>query len=263
MLKLDVKKLREQNNVFLNQQLQYQQDLETSKQIEQELRMEIAELKSIIEAPNKESLQQSFNLLTTKYENAKNDIANLHIQIEKLKTQVNKQLKENQRMSADLDEKTDALEMALIDKCMAEEQMEIQKEKEKELNERIEELSIELDLAQSYHFEPSQTSRRDVLQQDRLVEALIKLREVSMQKESELKEKLEERESDLKRLKRIEDSHHVLQENLKDATTKIEFLKVQLDDANDSSDLIHKLTETNLNLDEVYEANVVTCPKTY
>jgi hypothetical protein len=171
MLKLELKNLRENNDAFLNQQLNHQQELQLSLQVEQDLRLEIRELNGIIHDSNRETLQQSYNMLISKYENSRNEVSNLQIQIDKLKTNIKKLSGENRKLTADLDEKNDALEMALIDKCISEEQMDIQKQKEAELTERIEELLLELDLAQEHHFEPSQLRRKDLLDQDRLIDA--------------------------------------------------------------------------------------------
>jgi predicted nuclease with TOPRIM domain len=251
LLKAEIKKLKDKNAVLISQQSKLLQEVESSVESERQLRQELNEMKEIVDMPQKEALQESYNLLISKYESTKKDVSNFQMQIDKLKTEVKKLTKENQKLMEEIDEKNDSLEIALIDKCMAEEQVEIQRAKEEELQRRIEELSLELDLAHEHHFEPAGIRRADMLDHDRLVEALIKLRDVSTQKEQELKEKLSERNEDLERLKRIEEAHSALQQNLQEATNKVEYLKEQLDEAHESSDLVLKLTETNLNLDEV------------
>lgn len=105
-----------------------------------------------------------------------------------------------------------------------------------------------------------ETSGQDVVeitqlqkQNERLKEALIKLRDVTTAQEAELQKTIKSLEREnihLKDIKSKYDESHDENKNLKD---QLEFVKQQLDDALDHQEMLEQLTEQNLKLSETVD----------
>ena len=88
-------------------------------------------------------------------------------------------------------------------------------------------------------------------QNERLKEALIKLRDITTETDQEQRRRISEMERDVSNLEELQASYDESLIKLTNAETQIEDLKLQLDDALAAEDMLVQLTERNLMLGEV------------
>ncbi|KAJ2997082.1 hypothetical protein HDV02_005896 [Globomyces sp. JEL0801] len=178
---------------------------------------------------------------------------------EHLKRENNRNLREIEALNRELEMRNDALEVALLDKCIAEESLDVAHSEIKQLKSTVEELTLELELLtlQPKNNENPKSSLDDKkqilqlqLQSDRLAEALIKLRDVSVSKEAEFTNHVEMQQSELQNYEEMRNSCNDLKESLDMANERIKHLKEQVDDTYVMSEMLQSITETNLKLDE-------------
>lgn len=166
---------------------------------------EIFELKKSLEDRSHiDTVRQSFNALLEKYESAKLDIENSRLYQEKLQKELKQAKKELHLLQAENDFSKDSAEMSVIDKCVLEEQLETMKEEMQILADRNEELSLQIELQLSKPTNSNADNWADkhqlVVLNSRLSEALVKLRDVALAREEELKDKIKIKDLDISRL---------------------------------------------------------------
>ncbi|XP_006453898.1 hypothetical protein AGABI2DRAFT_181913 [Agaricus bisporus var. bisporus H97] len=153
----------------------------------------------------------------------------------------------------------DQLEMAMLDKEMAEERAEAAQAELGEAQEKLAVLQVEMNVIKGGEEEkPSadgEASAKGALayiqlekQNERLKEALIKLRDLSQDTEHEQRRRIQEMEKDVEVLDELQVQYDETIIKLSNAETEIEDLKLQLDDAAHAEDLLLSLTERNLEL---------------
>ncbi|KXN84997.1 hypothetical protein AN958_11842 [Leucoagaricus sp. SymC.cos] len=159
------------------------------------------------------------------------------------------------------------LEMAMLDKEMAEEKLESVEGEFEEVKEQLEVLKVEMGVLKG---EQEGTTGADApgkdslayiqleKQNERLKEALIKLRDLSQDTEHEQRKRIQEMEKDIETLDELQVQYDETLIKLANAETEIEGLKLQLDDALHAEDLLVKLTERNLELGEKIEEMRIT-----
>ncbi|XP_054608464.1 dynactin subunit 1-like isoform X3 [Dunckerocampus dactyliophorus] len=179
-----------------------------------------------------------------------------------------KQLKEAKREARDAQEAkdhymeemsdtADAIEMATLDKEMAEERAESLQVEVDTLKERVEELSMDLEIlrheisekgsdgaASSYHVKQLEE------QNSRLKEALVRMRDLSASEKQEhvkLQKQMEKKNTEMETLRTQKEK---LQVEVKQAEATIDELKEQVDAALGSEEMVETLTERNLDLEE-------------
>uniref|UniRef100_A0A3P8XBM3 Dynactin subunit 1 n=1 Tax=Esox lucius TaxID=8010 RepID=A0A3P8XBM3_ESOLU len=151
----------------------------------------------------------------------------------------------------------DAIEMATLDKEMAEERAESLQQEVESLKERQEELTMDLEIlkheieekgsdgaASSYHV------RQLEEQNSRLKEALVRMRDLSASEKQEhvkLQKQSEKKSTELDILRAQKEK---LQEEMKLAERTIDELKEQVDAALGAEEMVETLTERNLDLEE-------------
>jgi hypothetical protein len=109
---------------------------------------EIASLNEIISNPEKsDAVVSAYSNLFQKYEALKIENTQLFQHIDKLKSERSQVSRRISELEVQIDEKADLHESAVIDKCIAEENMDVLKERIRALEDRIEELTLELDLS--------------------------------------------------------------------------------------------------------------------
>lgn len=176
-LRAQLIKIIESNNFLTKKCSELEKDYEKLKLSEQEKIREVNSLNEIINNPKQgEVLKNSFAQLQTKFEAVKLENVQLLQHIDKLKREKGEWSRIKLSLEDELNEKNDYYEMSVIEKCVAEENVEILKADLKVAQDRIEELTLELDLADKEIEENCEGKlgiRHLKLQNDRLKDALL------------------------------------------------------------------------------------------
>lgn len=190
---------------------------------------------------------------------------------EKLATKVGAQQEEmrdlKQRMkdlsdaSSGLEDKyaeaMESMEMLTLDKEVAEERTDTLSQEVNSLREQLAEASTNLDV---YRQEDEDGPSGDSLeyaqmkrQNERLKEALVRLRDVTADNEAQLNQKIRHLEHDIQTAQEQGAEKDVMKEKLQIAEAQIEDLKERLDDALSAEEMIESLTDRNLDLNNKVE----------
>ncbi|WWC88610.1 uncharacterized protein L201_003523 [Kwoniella dendrophila CBS 6074] len=177
---------------------------------------------------------------------------------------------ENNRLEIKAAEAMDQLEMAALDREVAEEKAETAELEKEKLSERLEELEIEVAVLKEENaeyekpisgLEGERTSLAFVQLEkhnERLKEALIRLRDVSTEAEREHKAKVSELEKELTSQEDLLGQLELAEAKLSNTEAQVEDLKIQLDDALGAEDMLEQLTERNLQMSERIEEMRIT-----
>ncbi|ELU43807.1 dynactin [Rhizoctonia solani AG-1 IA] len=180
-------------------------------------------------------------------------------------SQTKRELADQQAEMSTLDEKgveaAEQLEMAMLDKEVAEERAEAAELELESLKEKLAEIEIELQsLKEGGTPEGGGGEAKkslDVIQlekhNERLKEALIKLRQITQETDAEQKRKIAELERDLSGIDELQTGYEETLSKLANADAQIEDLKIQLDDALGAEEMLVQLTDRNLQLSEKIE----------
>lgn len=192
-------------------------------------------------------------------------VAELQQDLRETKKQVKELTSENEQLENKYNDAIEAMEMMTLDKEMAEERAENLQQEVNVLKDKIEEISVDLEVFKKEGDLLSRASEVDgdgkptveVLQlekqNERLKEALVRLRDVTTEQEAELDRKIKSLEKDSIQLEELKVQHEIIKEKLDLAENQIEDLKIRLDDVIGAEDLAVQLTEKNLNLNEKIE----------
>nr|XP_019012815.1 dynactin 1 [Kwoniella pini CBS 10737]OCF51596.1 dynactin 1 [Kwoniella pini CBS 10737] len=177
---------------------------------------------------------------------------------------------ENNLLEVKAAEAMDQLEMAALDREVAEEKAESAEMEKEKLNERIQELELEVAVLKEENeeyekpvsgLEGERTSLAFIQLEkhnERLKEALIRLRDVSTEAERDHKTKVAEMEKELTVQENLFSEYQSRKPKLANAEAQVEDLKLQLDDALGAEDMLEQLTERNLQMGERIEEMRVT-----
>jgi dynactin 1 len=182
-------------------------------------------------------------------------------------TELRKQLKEAASRFEEIEnlqaEHDVVVEMATLDREMAEETAEVLKTELEALKQRAEELELEVEVLREENTElggemsPEEKASQGWLQMERnnerLREALIRLRDMTQQQESELKDQIKSLEEDVRELSDVKEHYETVREKLAQSEASIEDLRQQLDNALGAEDMIEELTEKNMSMSEQIE----------
>ena len=171
-----------------------------------------------------------------------------------------KQLKEAEERLEQIEgiqaEHDTVLELATLDREMAEETAEVLKVEVEALRQKAEELELENEILREENSEfstgmsPEERASTGWLQMERnnerLREALIRLRDLTSQQEEELKEQIKELQSDLEEFDAVKEQYQIAKEKLLDAETRAEDLRQQLDDNLGAEAMIEQLSYEKL-----------------
>lgn len=156
-----------------------------------------------------------------------------------------------------------AMELATLDREMAEETAEVLKVELEALREKTEELELEVEILREENSEytkgmsPEEKASTSWIQlernNERLREALIRLRDLTQHQEEELKSQIKSLEEDVEELTTIKEHHESAQDKLSQTEAMIEDLRQQLDTALGAEDMIEDLTERNMSQAEQIE----------
>ncbi|KAF4984660.1 hypothetical protein FZEAL_176 [Fusarium zealandicum] len=155
------------------------------------------------------------------------------------------------------------LELATLDREMAEETAEVLQVELDALKEKAEEMELEVEILREENEEYSkgmsteERSSAGWLQMERtnerLREALLRLRDLTQASEEELKDQVSGLEEDLKEFNGIKEEFSGCREKLEQAESAVEDLRQQLDNALGAEDMIEDLTERNMSMSEQIE----------
>ncbi|GJE89651.1 dynactin [Phanerochaete sordida] len=161
------------------------------------------------------------------------------------------------------------LEMSMLDKEVAEERAEAAELEVEELKERLAIVEVELQHVRDGGNEEGGGSSGENAkhslpyiqlekQNERLKEALIRLRDISQETDQEQKRRIAEMESDVAEFDELQSQYESTLIKLANAEVQIDDLKAQLDDALGAEEMLVQLTERNLELGEKIEEMRVT-----
>lgn len=156
-----------------------------------------------------------------------------------------------------------AMELATLDREMAEETAEVLKVEVEALKEKTEELELEVEILREENSEytkgmsPEEKASTSWIQlernNERLREALIRLRDLTQQQEEELRHQIRSLEEDVQELTTLKEYHESAQGKLTQTEAMVEDLRQQLDTALGAEDMIEDLTERNMSQAEQIE----------
>uniref|UniRef100_A0A3P9IYP1 Dynactin subunit 1 n=1 Tax=Oryzias latipes TaxID=8090 RepID=A0A3P9IYP1_ORYLA len=183
--------------------------------------------------------------------------AELQRQLKEAKREAKEALEAKERYTEEMSDTADAIEMATLDKEMAEERAESLQLEVDSLKERVEELTMDLEIlkheieekgsdgaASSFHVKQLEE------QNGRLKEALVRMRDLSASEKQEhvkLQKQMEKKNMELDSLRGQKEK---LQEEMSAAERTIDELKEQVDAALGAEEMVETLTERNLDLEE-------------
>lgn len=230
-------------------------ELEAKLRLMEKRRMEDREkLKSLerLQA-ERDRFETVIQKLQAKYQPQQQDLAKLRRQAQASEAKLTE-------MEAAQAEHESILEMATLDREMAEETAEALRTELSVLKAKAEELDEEVKLLREENAElgkdmnPNERAGQSWLQLERsnqrLKEALMRLRDVTQTQEAELKSQITMLKSDIKGFVNIDEQYGLMKERLQQADAAIEDLKVQLDAALGAEELVEELTERNNLLNE-------------
>ncbi|XP_077357539.1 dynactin subunit 1-like isoform X3 [Festucalex cinctus] len=241
----------------------------TPSKEEESLRAQVKDLEEKLETLKMKRTEDKAKL--KELEKHKIQLEQLHewkTKMQEQQAELQKNLKEAKREARDAQEAkdrymeemsdtADAIEMATLDKEMAEERAESLQVEVDTLKEKMEELSMDLEIlrhdisekgsdgaASSYHVKQLEE------QNSKLKEALVRMRDLSASEKQEhvkLQKQMEKKNAEMETLRTQKEK---LQEEIKQAEATVDELKEQVDAALGSEEMVETLTERNLDLEE-------------
>ncbi|CAK7263867.1 hypothetical protein SEPCBS57363_000774 [Sporothrix epigloea] len=208
--------------------------------------------------------------LSTDCEKYESIIQKLQVKYQPQQQEINelrKQLKEAEALLESVEtmqtEHDSAMELATLDREMAEETAEVYKAELDAVKLKNEELELEVDVLRGENAEftqgmtPEEKASASWLQMERnnerLREALLRLRDITQQQEEELRDELKVLGEDVKELTAVKEEHELTTKKLGQAEIVVEDLRQQLDAAQAADDMIMELTERNMSQAERVE----------
>ncbi|XP_055361538.1 dynactin subunit 1 isoform X8 [Betta splendens] len=183
--------------------------------------------------------------------------AELQKQLKEAKREAKEAQEAKERYMEEMSDTADAIEMATLDKEMAEERAESLQLEVDSLKEKVDELTMDLEIlkheieekgsdgaASSYHVKQLEE------QNSRLKEALVRMRDLSASEKQEhvkLQKQMEKKNVELDSLRSQKEK---LQEEMTAGEKTIDELKEQVDAALGAEEMVETLTERNLDLEE-------------
>ncbi|KAL2797061.1 dynein associated protein-domain-containing protein [Aspergillus keveii] len=179
-------------------------------------------------------------------------------------TELRKKLKEAEARVEEIEklqaEHETLMEIATLDREMAEETADALRHESEALRVKVEELQLEAEVLREENEElgqvmsPEEKSSHGWLQlektNERLREALLRLRDMTQQQESELKDQIQELQQDLEDYSAIKSQYEATKEKLLVSENNVEDLKQQLETALGAEEMIEELADKNMRYQE-------------
>lgn len=230
-------------------------ELQTKLRVMEKKRAEDREKLKILEQlqTERDKFESIIQKLQAKYQPQQMEITELR---KKLKDTEGR-LEEVERTQA---EHESLMEMTALDREMAEETAGAFKHECEALRSKMEELQLEVEVLREENEEfsqvtsPEERSSHGWLQMEktneRLREALIRLRDMTQQQEADLKDQIKELEEDLEEYSAVKSDYEATKERLLVAETNVDDLKQQLETALGAEEMIEELADKNMRYQE-------------
>ncbi|ODH49298.1 hypothetical protein GX48_04638 [Paracoccidioides brasiliensis] len=230
------------------------EDLKTKLRVMEKKRVEDREKLKSLETlrSERDKFESIIQILQTKYQPQQQEIAQLRKQLKDAEARA----EEAERLQ---DEHDSIVEMAALDREMAEEMCEAIKTEYEALKVKLEELELEVELLREENQElgqvmsPEEKSSQGWLQMERtnerLREALIRLRDMTQQQEADLRNQIKELEGELEDFTTIKANYEIAKEQLLISEANMEDLKQQVE-ALGAEEMIEELAEKNMQYQE-------------
>ncbi|XP_036406874.1 dynactin subunit 1-like [Megalops cyprinoides] len=183
--------------------------------------------------------------------------ADLQRQLREAKKEAKEAQEAKDRYMEEMADTADAVEMATLDKEMAEERAESLQQEVESLKEKVEEVTMDLEILKHEIEEKgsdgaasSYQVRQLEEQNNRLKEALVRMRDLSASEKLEHVKLQKEAERKSTELETLRQQKEKLEEEATQAERTIEELKEQVDAALGAEEMMETLTERNLDLEE-------------
>ena len=234
------------------------EDLKTKLRVIEKKRAEDRErLKSLEKIQTeRDKFESIIQKLQSKYQPQQQELSDLKRQIQE----------DGDRMKdieGKLAEHDSLMEMATLDREMAEEAAEALKLELEALRQKHEEIELEVTVLREENEElgkeisPEDKTSQGWLQLERsnvrLREALMRLRDVTQEREVDLQKQIDELEGDTQELTKIKEENVLSTEKLEQSNSVAKELRQQLESALGAEDMIEELTEKNMTLSEKME----------
>ena len=181
-------------------------------------------------------------------------------EISALRRQLQEALDRANNAQAHSVEHDSAVEMATLDREMAEETADGLRSDLEALRQKYEEMELEIEILREENNElgkemsPEERTSQGWAQMERsnerLREALMRLRDVSQQQEADLKGQVDELEKDLENLGNVREERDAIKERLMQSEAALDDLRQQLDVALGAEEMIEELTDRNDTLNQ-------------
>lgn len=234
------------------------EDLKTKLRVMEKKRMEDREKLKALEnvQVEKEKYEGIIQKLQAKYQPQQQEITDLRKQLKEFAAQ----FEEVEGIQA---EHESILEMATLDREMAEETAEVLRTELDALKQKTEELELEVEVLREENTElggemsaeekTSQSYLQMEKKNERLTEALLRLRDLTQQAEAELKDEIKSLQEDVQKLGSVKENYDVVKGKLAQSESVVEDLRQQLDNALGAEDMIEELTDRNMSMSEQVE----------
>ncbi|KAK3947797.1 dynein associated protein-domain-containing protein [Pseudoneurospora amorphoporcata] len=240
------------NTATMNKEIE---DLKAKLKVLEKKRMEDREKLNGLDKvkAERDKFERIIQTLQIKYQPQQQEIQDLKRQLKEAETR----LYNVEEMQAEHDT---AMELATLDREMAEETAEVLKVELDALKQKNEELELEVEVLREENSEfttgmsPEERASTGWLQMERnnerLREALIRLRDITQQQEEELRDQIKSMEEDLREFETIKEQHTTAKEKLSQTEAIVEDLREQLNNALGAEEIIESLTEQTMNQSE-------------
>lgn len=234
------------------------EDLKTKIRLMEKKRMEDRDKLKALEKiqAERDKFESIIQKLQAKYQPQQREITELRKQLKESAAR----FEEIENMQAEHDV---VVEMATLDREMAEETAEVLRTELEALKLKTEELELEVEVLREENAElsgemsPEEKASQGWLQMERnnerLREALLRLRDMTQQQEAELRDQIKSLEEDVRDLSGVKEHYEIVKEKLAQSEASIEDLRQQLDNALGAEDMIEELTEKNMSMNEQIE----------
>ncbi|XP_066277796.1 dynactin subunit 1-like isoform X28 [Branchiostoma lanceolatum] len=197
---------------------------------------------------------QKLQEFKSKMQEAKND---LEKQLKEAKKEAKEALDEKEQFEEEMKDVTETIEIATLDKEMAEEKCEAQQLEIDQLREKLEEAQTDLELLKNEiatsGTEGAATSfqvKQMEEQNNRLRDALVKMRDLSQSEKQENQKLQKEIDKTNSQLKTLTQQKEKLSKEVEETEATVDELKEQVDAALGAEEMVEHLTERNLQQEE-------------
>jgi dynactin 1 len=176
---------------------------------------------------------------------------------------------QKEELERQIGEMTDQLEMTALDREVAEEKAEGALEELRIMTDKVEELQVDIEVLREENalFVQGPVDDKDKLsvgyiqlekQNERLKDALVRLRDMTVESDTDQKRRISQLEKDLSAVDELQASYESVCTKLEASDALLEDLKIQLDDALGAEEMLEQLTERNLALTDKVEEMMLT-----